>query len=90
MLGAGQVFSLDVDSDALEIAQRNVEEFDLQSNIELISCDLVQSLCTLEYLKSRKMIDTIIMNPPFGTKNNKGKPCLEVLFLKKSCIVFYT
>ena len=73
MLGAGQVLSFDIDSDALEIAQGNVEEFDLQSNIELISCDLTQSSYMLEYLKSRKVIETIVMNPPFGTKNNKGK-----------------
>jgi len=31
--------------------------------------------------KYKKKIDTVIMNPPFGTKNNKG---IDLIFLKKA------
>ena len=72
MLDAGQVFSFDVDSDALEICQSNVDDFDVNSTVELISCDLIQSSQMLDYLTKRRFVDTVVMNPPFGTKNNKG------------------
>ena len=72
MLDAGQVFSFDVDSDALEICQSNVDDFDVTSTVDLISCDLIQSSQMLDYLTKRRFVDTVVMNPPFGTKNNKG------------------
>ncbi|XP_066921146.1 rRNA N6-adenosine-methyltransferase METTL5-like [Clytia hemisphaerica] len=81
MLDAGQVFSFDVDSDALEICQSNVDDFDVTSTVELISCDLMQSSTMLDYLTERRYIDTVVMNPPFGTKNNKG---IDMYFLQKA------
>lgn len=71
MLNAGQVFSWDIDTDALDIAQSNIEDFDLDSKTNLICCDLGESSTSyfLKYLSSRKIIDTVVMNPPFGTKN---------------------
>ena len=68
ILGSATTIGFDVDSDALEIASRNVAEFELQS-CELVQCDVRQiSQC----YKWTKGFDTIVMNPPFGTKNNKG------------------
>lgn len=56
----------DIDEDALEIFNRNVEEFEL-TNVDMVQCDV----CSLSNRMS-KSFDTVIMNPPFGTKNNKG------------------
>ena len=55
----------DIDEDALEIFNRNVEEFEL-TNVDMVQCDV----CSLSNRLS-KSFDTVIMNPPFGTKNNK-------------------
>lgn len=57
----------DVDEDALEIFKRNVEEFELP-NIDVVQCDV----CSIGSLYVNKF-DTVIMNPPFGTKHNQGK-----------------
>ena len=72
MLGAGQVFGFDIDTDALEIAQSNTEDFDVESSVDFVMCDLSKSSSMLRYLKDRCVIDTVVMNPPFGTKSNKG------------------
>ncbi|XP_077813295.1 rRNA N(6)-adenosine-methyltransferase METTL5 isoform X1 [Macaca mulatta] len=73
MLGAGLCVGFDIDEDALEIFNRNVEEFEL-TNIDMVQCDV----CLLSNRMS-KSFDTVIMNPPFGTKNNKGT---DMAFLK--------
>ncbi|KAJ8788521.1 hypothetical protein J1605_005252 [Eschrichtius robustus] len=80
MLGAGYVIQyillcvgFDIDEDALEIFNRNVEEFEL-TNVDMVQCDV----CSLSNRMS-KSFDTVIMNPPFGTKNNKGT---DMAFLK--------
>ncbi|XP_024098690.1 rRNA N6-adenosine-methyltransferase METTL5 isoform X3 [Pongo abelii] len=73
MLGAGLCVGFDIDEDALEIFNRNAEEFGL-TNIDMVQCDV----CLLSNRMS-KSFDTVIMNPPFGTKNNKGT---DMAFLK--------
>uniref|UniRef100_A0A7N4UZC8 Methyltransferase-like protein 5 n=1 Tax=Sarcophilus harrisii TaxID=9305 RepID=A0A7N4UZC8_SARHA len=65
MLGAGLCVGFDIDEDALEIFSRNVAEFEL-TNIDMIQCNV----CSLSDTMF-KSFDTIIMNPPFGTKHNK-------------------
>lgn len=61
---------IDIDEDALEICRRNIEEFEME-NISVEQHD-VQSLApdVVERLKGN--VDTVIMNPPFGTKHNEG------------------
>ncbi|XP_035879218.1 rRNA N6-adenosine-methyltransferase METTL5 isoform X2 [Phyllostomus discolor] len=73
MLGAGLCVGFDIDEDALEVFHRNVEEFEL-TNVDMVQCDV----CSLSNRMS-KSFDTVIMNPPFGTKNNKGT---DMAFLK--------
>ncbi|OWK00170.1 METTL5, partial [Cervus elaphus hippelaphus] len=51
----------------------NVEEFEL-TNVDMVQCDV----CSLSN-RMPKSFDTVIMNPPFGTKNNKGT---DMAFLK--------
>ncbi|KAI5107305.1 methyltransferase-like protein 5 [Silurus meridionalis] len=73
VLDAGLCVGFDIDSDALDIFKRNVEEFELP-NIDMVQCDILSigSLYT-------KKFDTVIMNPPFGTKHNQG---IDMQFLK--------
>lgn len=69
ILGSAYTVGFDVDEDALKIAQRNVEESEINA-VELIQCDVANfsTVGTKEHV-----FDTIIMNPPFGTKNNAGE-----------------
>jgi len=73
MLGAGCVTGFDVDQDALDQFQENIADFEMD-NIELVNAD-VASLGDRFIGK----YDTVIMNPPFGTKHNKG---LDIKFLE--------
>lgn len=75
MLGASYVLGVDIDGDALEIASSNIKLFDIL-NIELLQCDVRQ---LSHILGGRHKFDTVIMNPPFGTKHNKG---LDSLFVE--------
>lgn len=74
MLEAGFCVGFDLDNDALEIFRRNAEEFEI-SNFDLVQCDL----CTLNVEAYSSKFDTVIMNPPFGTKHNQG---IDMKFLK--------
>lgn len=79
----------DIDNDALEIFRRNAEEFEI-ANVDLVQCDL----CHLQPEAYAKKFDTVIMNPPFGTKHNQGKfsserykgAPLNVLFSRIDCL----
>ncbi|NXJ52533.1 METL5 protein, partial [Spizaetus tyrannus] len=73
MLGAGLCVGFDIDADALEIFNSNIEDFEL-TNINMVQCDV----CSLSD-SMLETFDTVIMNPPFGTKHNKG---MDMIFLK--------
>ncbi|CAN9497775.1 unnamed protein product [Ophioblennius macclurei] len=73
VLDAGLCVGFDIDEDALDIFRRNAEEFEL-TNVDLIQCDL----CCLEAEAYAQKFDTVIMNPPFGTKH-KG---VDMTFLR--------
>lgn len=63
ILGAQHVIGIDVDIDALDIAVANVQEFEEALPIDLVRCN-VTSVSRLDRLSA----DTVIMNPPFGTR----------------------
>ena len=68
ILGSDYVVGFDVDADALELAKQNVEESGVEQ-VQLVQCDVAY----LDSMMARTdLFDTIIMNPPFGTKNNAG------------------
>ena len=75
MLNAGLVTGFDIDPDALEIFQENLEGFEMP-NVDLVLTDIT-IIETIE--KLHKKFDTVIMNPPFGTKHNKG---IDMTFVK--------
>ncbi|XP_063983929.1 rRNA N6-adenosine-methyltransferase METTL5 [Diachasmimorpha longicaudata] len=73
MLGASYVVGFEIDPDALEILTRNCEDIEL--SVEAVQCDILQCLPG----RFEKAFDTVIMNPPFGTKKNAG---IDMKFLE--------
>ncbi|XP_062862217.1 rRNA N6-adenosine-methyltransferase METTL5 [Trichomycterus rosablanca] len=73
VLDAGLAVGFDIDDDALDIFKQNVEEFELP-NIDMVQIDI----CSVGSLYEKRF-DTVIMNPPFGTKHNQG---IDMQFLK--------
>lgn len=74
LMGADSVIALDLDENVLEIARDNIRNSEIDDScIELIQCD------ALRVPLHDKICDVVIMNPPFGTKGNKG---IDVAFLK--------
>eukprot|EP00026_Physarum_polycephalum_P006557 Phypoly_transcript_06605.p2 GENE.Phypoly_transcript_06605~~Phypoly_transcript_06605.p2 ORF type:complete len:207 (-),score=42.01 Phypoly_transcript_06605:60-680(-) len=72
ILGSGHTVGFDIDPSALAIAQENCKEFEVE--IDYI-------ITNVEKLNIRApLFDTIIMNPPFGTKI-KG---IDMVFLEKA------
>ncbi|KAM7515353.1 hypothetical protein LguiA_004936 [Lonicera macranthoides] len=61
LLGAEHVIGLDVDAQSLEIASVNADELELDMNF--VQCDI-------RNLGWRgQIVDTVVMNPPFGTRS---------------------
>jgi len=72
-IGAGNVVGVDIDPDALDTFQQNLCDFDID-NVDMVnaSVDEVETMF-------RNKFDVVVMNPPFGTKHNKG---LDMKFLE--------
>merc|ERR1712200_404371 len=75
MLGASSILGVDIDEEALATAAQNKEEFEM-NNIDLMMSD-VRTLILSERLHNQ--FDTVVMNPPFGTKHNQG---IDMVFLQ--------
>lgn len=75
ILGAGYVVGFDIDPDALNTCKENFSEFEIE-NSDFVLCDVSK---LSEESRLHKKFDTVVMNPPFGTKRNWG---LDMLFLK--------
>lgn len=60
------ILGIDIDEDALDICSNNLTEFEL-TNIDLLQMDTLTIPPSLH-----KSFDIAVMNPPFGTKHNKG------------------
>ncbi|XP_017468078.1 PREDICTED: methyltransferase-like protein 5 isoform X1 [Rhagoletis zephyria] len=68
LLGAGMTVGFEIDDDALNIFRENVTDMELP-NLDCVLCDVL----TLPNSKKwENAFDTIVTNPPFGTKNNSG------------------
>jgi len=77
MMGAGHVTGFDLDPDALQTAQQNIQAF------EIDNCDLILADVTKMDFRDSKLggkFDTVVMNPPFGTKHNKG---IDLAFVRQ-------
>jgi len=89
MLGSASNIGIDIDPSAIEIARKNLNSLEIE-DVQLIQCD-VQKLVYKEgkifemgkeepLITLEKPIDVIIMNPPFGTKNQG----IDMIFLQKA------
>lgn len=74
LLGASHVVGVEIDTDAIEIFRMNLQGFEL-NNVDCIQWDVL----SLEGLKFENKFDTVLMNPPFGTKQNNG---IDIKFLR--------
>ena len=75
LLDADYILGIDIDNDALMQCQENIDEFELNQKIDLINCDC-EKILNNKSLKGK--FDTVVTNPPFGTKNQG----IDVIFLK--------
>ncbi|RIA86190.1 methyltransferase like 5 [Glomus cerebriforme] len=75
LLNSSYNLALEIDDDALQIAKENCSEFEV--DVDFTLTDLIS--IPMDHLRNK--VDTIVMNPPFGTKNNKG---IDMIFLKKA------
>lgn len=75
--GAAFCIGFDIDDKALEIARGNKEDIELE-NVDFIQCDVTN----LSNSRWYKAFDTVLLNPPFGTKGNKG---IDIQFLQTAC-----
>jgi len=73
MMGAHFVHGFDIDQDALSVFQTNLEDFEMD-NVDLVNIDVTELGPDW-----KRRVDTVVMNPPFGTKHNKG---LDMKFLQ--------
>lgn len=71
---------IDIDDEALNLSKDNCEEFEIE-NIDLLQLNIVGT----ENMW-KKQFDTVIMNPPFGTKNNKGILITRIFFISSDLI----
>ncbi|XP_075969848.1 methyltransferase like 5 [Anticarsia gemmatalis] len=79
LLGAGAVTAVDIDDEVLQVFKENVDEMEV-TNIDAIQCDFLDSnVCRWE-----GYFDTVLMNPPFGTKNNAG---MDMKFLRMGTVL---
>ncbi|KAL0345220.1 UNVERIFIED_CONTAM: rRNA N6-adenosine-methyltransferase METTL5 [Sesamum radiatum] len=60
LLGAEHVIGFDIDAESIEIASLNADELEL--DMDFIQCDI------RNLRLSDRAIDTVVMNPPFGTR----------------------
>ena len=68
-LGASRVIGVDVDPAAIDLARQNAEELELSQKDDQKISFIVGDVTRLTTGDDRlKGIDTVIMNPPFGTK----------------------
>lgn len=65
LMGAEHCLAIDIDDEALEVAMENAEQFDGGLNIDYIQGDVRRA----SGFSNRFLPDTVVMNPPFGTKN---------------------
>ena len=74
-LGASSVLAVDIDKQALDVARDNADSLD---SITFLECD-IHNLCVGDIPHS---VDTVIMNPPFGTQATSNG--IDRVFIEKA------
>eukprot|EP01094_Clydonella_sp_ATCC50884_P020097 TRINITY_DN4097_c0_g1_i1.p1 TRINITY_DN4097_c0_g1~~TRINITY_DN4097_c0_g1_i1.p1 ORF type:complete len:220 (-),score=59.43 TRINITY_DN4097_c0_g1_i1:87-746(-) len=75
IMGADTVIGVELDEAAIAVARRNIDEYEVGA-----TCFVVQGDVRNIPLRDN-IADTVVMNPPFGTKKNKG---IDVVFLEQA------
>lgn len=76
ILDASHCVGFEIDDEALAVAKYNADEMEI-SNVDFVQCDVLNDLENIS--RWHNAFDTVIMNPPFGTKKNAG---MDMKFLK--------
>lgn len=79
LLGASTVIAFEIDDAAIEIFRANREDLEIE-NIDLVQCDVLNGISS----RFSAIFDTVLLNPPFGTKNNAG---IDMKFLEQAIVV---
>lgn len=83
-LGSSFVMGVDIDYDALTQCNYNREQLkedeepNYLNNFDVFCADVCDDLF---WSRFNQVFDVVVMNPPFGTKNNKG---IDMIFLKRA------
>ncbi len=64
-----RIIAVDISEDALKVAKKNIEEFDLSDRIELRQSDLLDNV--------QEKIDLLVSNPPYIAKDAVLEPNLD-------------
>lgn len=75
LLGAQFTVGFEIDVDAVRVFRDNVTEMQLPA-MECVQCDVLTDLPTSRWINT---FDTVLINPPFGTKHNAG---VDIRFLQ--------
>lgn len=88
MLGSAANVGIDIDPDALEIFRENMDtvfDEDEMPTVDLINADVVKLAenwpTGSSFMRPQTKFDTVLLNPPFGTKSNAG---IDMLFLQQA------
>src|SRR3989338_10364913 len=79
LLGAQKVYFVDNDDDALAIAEKNITAAATTSNFEIIRADIADF---------DKKADTVVQNPPFGTKEKHADRAFLLQAFKVAGVVY--
>lgn len=76
LLGADRVLALDIDPNCVELTQSNASDLGITSDQLVVQkCD-VRDIAAGDYERA----NTVVMNPPFGTKEQEG---IDRIFVEK-------
>ncbi|ACJ17426.1 Hypothetical DNA methylase [Thermococcus onnurineus NA1] len=59
LMGAERVYAVEIDEEALRVARENIESLGIEDCVEFVNSDV---------LDFSARVDTVIMNPPFGSQ----------------------
>lgn len=82
IMGAQCVVAVDIDEHALNTAVRNVHKMEVEETVDFLRADATAD-DHIAFKNTGKNFDTIIMNPPFGTKR-KG---VDIAFLRTAVML---
>lgn len=83
LLGSAANVGIDIDPDAIELFKENMEntfDEDEMPVLTLINASVLD-LASSPFLRPDLLFDTVLLNPPFGTKDNAG---IDMLFLHQA------